>query len=310
MPISITHPTALKEIAFGVSFCILIFAVIFAFPLLGVVALLFLPLPVLFYRLKLGRNCGGVIVAVSFTVLLIMSRGLAFDILYFGSLLITGLFLGECIERQMGIERTLVYTGLGVLGTAFAAFALYTVFQGQSMGEIISDYLTRYLDLTAQLYTDMGVEQDQIELLNSAFLAVLPGMFLVSFMATIWMNILIIRNLLKRKGMVLKNMEHLNRYRVPDFFVWIVILLVLGMFLPVQAAKVLSVNCLIVLMLIYFFQGIAIVSFFFEKKGSPLPLRVFCYCLIAAQIYFLILVIGLGFFDNWINFRKIGIEKQ
>ncbi len=304
-----TPPLVVKEIIMGISFCLMIFAIIFAFPLVGVFALLFLPLPVLFYRLKLGRNSSAVIVAISFFVLLIMTQGLAFDILYFGSLLMTGFFLGECIERHLNIERTMILTGLGVMGSAFAAFVLYTVFQGQTMTAVISDYLTRYFSLTAQLYTDMGIQQDQIKMLNSAFLIIMPGMFAVSFMATMWMNILIIKKLLLRKGILLKSMENLNQYKAPEYLVWIVIVLGSLLFLPMEAPKYVSINCLIVLMLVYFFQGIAVVSFFFQTKRSPAALKVFCYSLIAVQLYFLILVIGLGFFDNWINFRKLGTHE-
>lgn len=266
---TITPPLVLREIILGTSLCIMIFAIIFAFPLLGVFALLFLPLPVLFFRLKLGRNSGAIIVAVSFFVLLIMTRGLAFDILYFGSLLMTGFFLGECIEKHMTIERTMILTGVGVVGAAFAAFVLYTVFQGQTIHAIVSDYLTRYFSLTAQLYQNMGIEPAQIEAMNRVFLMVLPGMFVVSFLATMWMNILIIKRLLLRKGIVLSRMEQLNQYKAPEYLVWIVIALGLLLFLPMEAPKYVSINCLIVLMLVYFFQGIAVVSFFFEKKKIP-----------------------------------------
>ena len=304
-----TPPPVVREIIMGTSLCILIFAIIFALPLLGVFALLFLPLPVLFYRLKLGRKSGGIIVGVSFIMLLIMTQGLAFDILYFGSLLMTGFFLGECIERHFSIERTMIFAGLAVMGSAIFAFLLYTMFQGQSMTAMISDYLTRYFALTAQLYLDMGIEQSQIEMLNSAFLIIMPAMFTISFMATMWMNILIIKRLLLRKGIQLSSMENLNQYRAPDYLVWIVIGFGLILFLPVEIPRYVSINCLIVLMLVYFFQGIAVVSFFFQKKRSPAALRMFCYSLIAVQLYFLILVIGLGFFDNWINFRKLGTHE-
>jgi len=299
----------LKEILIGVSLCILIFGIIFAFPLLGVFALLFLPLPVLFYRLKLGRYAGALTVALSFFVLLLMTRGLAFDILYFGSLLMTGFFLGECIERHFNIQKTMILTALMVAGAAFTTFALYTMTQGQSMGAILSDYLSQYFSLTAELYSEMGIEQDQIQALNSAFIIVLPGMFLVSYLTTIWMNILIIRKLLLRKGITLKSIDRLNQYRTPDFLVWVVIATGLALMLPMEPVKYIGINCLILLMLVYFFQGIAVVSFYFQKKNSPMFLRVFCYSLIAVQLYFLILVIGLGFFDNWINFRKLDTAK-
>lgn len=305
MPSAIVHPRMLKEISIGISLCTLIFGVIYAFPLLGVFALLFLPLPVLFYRLKLGRGSGAAVVVLSFFVLLMITRGLAFDILYFGSLLMTGFFLGECIERHYPIQKTMILTTLLVAGAAFTAFGLYTAFQGQNMAALAAEYLSRYLTLTAEIYSEMGMEQDQIQMLNNAFVMVLPGMFLVSYLATLWLNILIIRNLLLKKGITLKSMAQLNCYRVPEYLVWAVILLGLALMLPGEAARAVSINCLIVLMLVYFFQGIAVVSFFFQKKNSPMFLRVLCYSLIAVQIYVLIMVILLGFFDNWLNFRKL-----
>ena len=101
----------------------------------------------------------------------------------------------------------------------------------------------------------MGMEKEQIELINSAFLVILPGMFLVSYLATIWLNILIIRNLLARKGIALKSVENLNQYRVPEFLVWVVILLGLTLLSSLEVPKYISINCLLVLMLVYFFQG-------------------------------------------------------
>jgi uncharacterized protein YybS (DUF2232 family) len=57
-------------------------------------------------------------------------------------------------------------------------------------------------------------------------------------------------------------------------------------------------------MMIYFFQGIAIVSFYVEKKQFPRLLRVMLYGLIAMQQLLLLLVIAVGFFDTWIDFRR------
>ncbi len=305
MPLPLTHPAVIKETLKGISFCILIFLIVAEFPLLGIFALLFLPLPVLFYRLKVGRNCGLAIVAVSFLILLIMTRGMAFDILYFGSLLMTGLFLGECLEQHLDIQKTIGYTTALVVGSAFAAFFIYTLTQGVTMGNVLTDYLSAYFEMTIDVYSQMGIEQDQIQQFNSAFMAVFPGMFLISYITTIWLNILIIRTLLKKRGVELKSIEHLVHYRAPELMVWAVIGLGASLMVPLPALKIIGVNGLMVLMLIYFFQGIAVVSFYFQKRKTPTAFKVFCYSLILLQIYVLILVIGLGFFDNWINFRKI-----
>ena len=80
--------------------------------------------------------------------------------------------------------------------------------------------------------------------------------------------------------------------------------------IPYRPLKLLGFNGLLILLTIYFFQGIAIVSYYFEKKRFPRALRVFLYSLIALQQMILLIVIGLGFFDMWLNFRKLGVKKK
>ena len=76
------------------------------------------------------------------------------------------------------------------------------------------------------------------------------------------------------------------------------------MLVPEDTAKTIALNGLIVLMMIYFFQGIAIVSFFFEKKQVPRFARVMLYALLVLQEVLLV-VIAIGFIDVWANFRKL-----
>jgi uncharacterized protein YybS (DUF2232 family) len=80
--------------------------------------------------------------------------------------------------------------------------------------------------------------------------------------------------------------------------------------IPEHTVKLFGINGLLILMTIYFFQGIAIISFYFEKKRFPRLLRIVLYSLIALQQIVLLIVVGLGFFDMWLNFRKLGVEKK
>ncbi len=310
MPLSITHPIFIRETLTGIIFCLLIYGVVFAFPLLGVFVLLFLPLPVLFYRLKLGRNSGLLIAAVSFFILVFMARGVAFDTLYFGLLLATGMVLGECLERHISIQKTMGLTSLMAAGVIFAALMVYAISQGRTLSVIMTDYMNQSLSIAKQLSPEIGMDPDMTQKLISSMMIVMPAMFMVSFMTTLWMNILIIRTLLARKGIMIKSIEHLNLYKAPDMLVWAVIGCATALMIPSDPVKIIGINCLIVLMLVYFFQGIAVVSFFFQQKNTPMALKGFCYFLIAVQVYVLILVIGLGFFDNWIDFRKLSASRK
>jgi uncharacterized protein YybS (DUF2232 family) len=59
-------------------------------------------------------------------------------------------------------------------------------------------------------------------------------------------------------------------------------------------------------MLVYFFQGMAIIAYFFRKKQIPRIARIVLYALIALQQVVMLGVVAVGFFDTWFNFRKIG----
>ena len=63
---------------------------------------------------------------------------------------------------------------------------------------------------------------------------------------------------------------------------------------PEHSVKLFGINGLLILMTIYFFQGIAIISFYFEKKHFPRLLRIVLYSLIALQQIVLLIVVGLG----------------
>ena len=56
---------------------------------------------------------------------------------------------------------------------------------------------------------------------------------------------------------------------------------------------------------LFFFQGLGIVSFFFERKKVPRFLKILLYSLIALQQLALLAVIGIGLFDMWFDFRKL-----
>jgi len=282
-------------------------------PLIGIFAWVVLPLPILFYRLKTGRKGGGLIMVASLALLILFTSNFAFNILYFGSLLMTGFFLGEFLEKHLAVERIMIYTSLWVLGICMAVLLIYSTAKTQGIVTLISNYAERYQTLSAQLfsesaqlYPDMKVDPNVLEKAGSMFAMVFPGVFINSYLTMAWLNILFIKKILSRKGIIIKSIENLNQWKAPDYLVFGVIGLSILLFLPVGGFKLLAVNGLIILMFVYFFQGIAVVSYLFQKKSAPLGLRFFFYILIALQPLFMFLVIGFGLFDTWFNFRKLG----
>ncbi len=139
---------------------------------------------------------------------------------------------------------------------------------------------------------------------------IIPALFIVSTVFVTWANLLLAKPIFKAKALFYPAFGQLNLWKAPEPLVWGVIGCGLLILLPVNALKMIGLNGILVFLTIYFFQGIAIVSFYFDKKRFPRLLRVFLYSLIALQQVLLFLIVGLGFFDMWLNLRKLKTDRD
>jgi len=300
-----------KDIVTGVLITSLIFFISVFIPIIGFFGALIIPLPILYYRLKLGRTNGAIVPVISGSILFIVIGGMSADVLFFVELLLIGFILGELIELNFSIEKTILYATGAVIFSGLTGLIIYSILSGEGIYAIVSDYVTNNLELAMVLYQNMGMSDENIQLIDR-FLAeiqplivqIIPAMVTASTLFVVWTNILIARPVLKRRSLSYPDFGPLNMWKAPEYLVWGVIGSGLALFLPVTAINTVGQNGLLILMTVYFFQGIAIVSFYFEKKRLPRFIRFFLYTLIAVQHLILLAVIGLGFFDMWVNFRR------
>ncbi len=307
----------IKDIISGTVFSSAIIFVTLFVPILGFFMAVLLPMPILYYRLKLGRNPGLVITAAVISITAAVTGGFSIDLMFYGAILLIALFLGEFLEKHFTVEKTIFYTVFSTASICSALFFIYASTTGSDAFELISEYVAANLKLTMTLYTDMGMPQDNIEMINRSIdtiqyvlIRLIPAIVITMLTFITWINTLSIKRLLIKKGIHMKALEQLNQWKAPEKLVWMVILSGLFLIVPGRGSKIFALNCTMIIMPIYFFQGIAIISFIFEKKKFPPILRLFIYSIIAIQQIFILLIVGIGFFDTWINFRKIGIINE
>ena len=302
-----------KDIVTGVSVTSLIFLISVFIPIIGFVAALFIPLPILFYRLRLGRINGLVIPIISSLVMVVFIGGISLDILFFAGLLLIGFILGELFELNLSIEKTTLYASGSVVLSGLIGLIISSMLTGEGVFGIVSNYVAKNLELTLVLYQSMGMSQENVQLISQSLdkiqhvlVTIIPALVSTSTLFVAWISILLAKPVLISRSLYYPEFGPLNLWKAPDYLVWVVIGCGLALFLPIPVIKVIGLNGLLILMTVYFFQGIAIVSYYFNKKRFPKILRVFLYTLMALQQLILLAVIGLGFFDLWINFRRLG----
>ena len=306
-----------KDIVNGVLITSLIFFTSVFIPIIGFVGALFIPLPVLYYRLKLGRNAGAIVPIISSLMMVVLLGDVSLDVLFFAGLFLIGFILGEVIELNLSIEKTMIYACGSVLLSGLAGLLIFSILSGEGIYAIVSKYVAKNLELTMVLYQNMGMSDENIQMISEsldkiqdALVKIIPALVSVSTLFVAWTSILLAKPILLRRSLFYPNFGNLNMWQAPEYLVWGVIGCALTLFLPNASIKIIGLNGLLILMSVYFFQGIAIVSFYFNKKKLPRAIRVFLYALIAIQQLVLLAVIGLGFFDLWFNFRKLAKQTS
>jgi uncharacterized protein YybS (DUF2232 family) len=308
----IAHGQTRKDVIVAIAVTTLISMAALHLTVLGPFVGLFVPLPILFYRSKLGRSSGLLIlIAVSLIVTSFVGLNSLGTAAFLFELGLVGLILPEVFEMNLSVEKTVGITAGGVLTMGALILALYTLVSTTSPWALASDYVEKSVKLALAMYSEMDVAEEKINMLSQSLdgilyvmLRIIPGMMIVATLFVVWSNLLLARFVLRSKELFCPDFGRLNQWKAPEHLVWVAIASGVLLLFGHPGIKMLGINGLIVIMMIYFFQGIGIVSFYFEKKQFPKILRILLYGLIAIQQPLLLVVVALGFFDIWIDFRR------
>jgi len=297
----------------GIVISSLAFLAVATIPVLGPIVLIFIPLPIFFYYSKLGRIRGLVVFVVSLLVLVICFKILGSETNFFffflsGSL---GLILSEVLRKSYSIEKTVLHSIVIFLILCSVLLIYYSVTSGQLPWNLIEHHISESIQENIRLYSQLDVPSEHIGLIKdnanqitTTLVSLFPALFLISASFTAWLNILAGRVIFQKSGMWYPDFGDLAQWKIPDRMIWLLIISGSLLFVPLGVLKVIALNLLMIFLFIYMFQGLAIIGFFFKKKNVPIFFRILCYFLIFAQQFLLLLVVGLGLFDVWVNFRK------
>jgi uncharacterized protein YybS (DUF2232 family) len=306
-----------KDIISGIAVTSLIFVISVYIPIIGFFCALFIPLPTLIYRSKLGRTTGTIIPVIATIIMAVILGGISIDILFFFELLLLGFVLSELLELNLSIEKTILYACGSVIITGIICLLFYSNIANKEIFSLVSEYVGKNIELTLSLYENMGMKQESIQMISASlesikyvFIRIIPALVVASTLFISWINLLLSKSIFNNWDLIYPDFGTLKLWKAPELLVWIIIGCGILLIFPNNTLKILGLNGLLILMTIYFFQGIAIVSFYFEKKKLPRLLKFFLYSLIALQQIVLLVVIGLGFFDMWLNFRKLEPNKN
>lgn len=101
----------------------------------------------------------------------------------------------------------------------------------------------------------------------------------------------------------------LYQWALPEWLIFGVLGAGFLLFLPVAGLRYLSLNLLLVLAVLYFCQGVAVVANWFIRLRLPRAIRVVGYPLMFLNPLFF-LIITLGVLDLWLDFRRLHRQPE
>jgi uncharacterized protein YybS (DUF2232 family) len=280
------------------------------------------PLPVFYCLINLGIKKGSIPVRNG----ILIATGAA---ALFGSL---PMLLFSLTLVPVGIAfSTCVFNKKSPVATGFIAFLVLALswllyWSGLALLLQTNPYATLLVELDKGLSSGLMLYEDSaelapetlesvrraVELLRIYIPKILPAILLSALLTTVWLNLSLGNLLLKKKDTKLTPWPEYQEWKLPDPFVWLVVLSG-AMFLLLPAPlSMLGLNGLIVCSTVYFFQGLAIAASLLNRWSVPRLIRVPIYALIFIQTYGIILLSFLGMIDVWADFRKLNqaVDKQ
>ena len=177
--------------------------------------------------------------------------------------------------------------------------------------------LTQQFAAATRMQEQLGFSKDSLELVKEKMpqlidmtLQLLPGLLFLTFALIALINILSLRRRFPERRSAWFAIENFRDWKAPEPLVWGLIACGFSLFSPVAGiVRLVAMNLLLIVGAFYFAQGLAVIAFFFHKNNVPRFLRGITYILIVFQQIFTLMVVGLGLFDLWGDFRRLGKDN-
>ncbi|MBN2428127.1 MAG: YybS family protein [Deltaproteobacteria bacterium] len=301
-------------IAVGVAATLLLVMAAERLPWFSLPLSLLVPFPAVYVHMVGGVWPGGGIIVLCFGILAALGgMGEAGGyLLQFG---VGSFVLPFLLKRKWAWDRAVATTVAVVMLGTFISLTGYALYHDQNMGHLVEEYVGGQLEQARQIAKGSNFTPEQREELTlvlekaGEFIRdTYPALALVTTAGALLFMLLLLNSFPATAGDI--HGCAFRAWSVTPWLIWVLIAGGFGLAFGTGLVKILALNILVVLLPIYFVQGLALVAFFFWKKKFAPWFRTLGYVLILTINPLPVLVTGLGVFDLWVDFRKPRIKKE
>jgi hypothetical protein len=262
------------------------------------------PLPLLFFFSRAGWARLALAVFANVIVVYI-ATGTVNAALYFGAVgLVSLVFPYYLVIKRRRLESSVLLTVATVMLIAFILIGVAAAIQNVNL---VSWFKTWVTDVTEALRVASPQNLSEVDFSSEEFrsrvVVEFPSLIGVFILVIVWINAVFFLRLnpmfmRQRLGI---DIAFMRTWRNPDWFVWVVIASGVCLILDFPIAKEIALNLIKFFLAAYAIQGIAILGAFFDSWKVYGIFKAFAF--IFAIVLMMPLLLALGFFDLWFDFR-------
>ena len=266
------------------------------------------PIAAAYVGMRFGLRSGVVVVVVTCALLqqLATTYTLAAYIGIFG---VSSLLLPAFLRRHIPWDKSIFYATVGSVVATVAMLFAAVIVSGAGLHDLINQMILSEVQQAMQIYRDTGFTEAQLQEMQQVMDG-MAGFIRESFYGLYVVSLLVIQVLclllLQRfKGNSYRiSGTSFPHWRVPAVVIWLLIAAGFSLLVPVDVVALIGRNLLIILLPLYFLQGMAVVSSFMQKKPYPPVVKGLIYLLLLILNPLPIIITCAGVFDLWIDFRR------
>ncbi len=306
----------LRTILLGAAGSGVLFAASLAVPFIGFVAGFLAAVPLCHTRLTGGRRAA--LPAVLIATLLIGTAFAPSTALWFlAQCGLIGFLLPEFLTRGMRGSRALLWTtAVATLATVLLAFAM-AMTAGQDIFTMAQQEITAGMDQARHLYEqqqglspqDLATIKDGMRQAGALLMRIFPALGTLNLLLVSSVSLLFCQRMAIIRGLPL-SIAPFRSFRVPEPLIWILIVAGFSLLSSQTLITTPAMNLLAVLLILYFCQGLAVLLTLTDRTSYPGMLKVMLTFLLLVQPYLLPVVVILGIFDLWGDFRTPRTKQE
>jgi uncharacterized protein YybS (DUF2232 family) len=282
------------------------------FGIVGSLLYLLLAVPVAYVYMRFGCMCGVgafVLTVCALSVQYGLSNVLVEYVVMFG---FPSLTLPMLLRRGWRWDLAVTITVIATVVFAAGLVAMMSAGEGTTVSalsdhyvetqlELVREFFTTGQDLTPELQRDLRLSLQEVE---QRFRQTYLAFHVVGYAAFTLFQLWLLA-LLSGRHYIIPGGAFVS-WRAPEHLVWGLIVSGFAFFVGDGLLRQGGLNILIVILMAYYVQGLAVITDLFERKQFPMFLRAMGYAMtiILGPLPFA----GIGVFDIWIDFRKKRIK--